>query len=60
MKVNEPYFRNPNDKKDCHQTKWQPVSGNRFNYLNIGDQIEMKEGLFLERYNFWKKLFPEI
>lgn len=28
------------------------------NYMNIGDQLAMNEGLFVERYNKWASLFP--
>lgn len=30
----------------------------RLNYLNIGNQLEMREQLFVERYNIWDELFP--
>lgn len=53
-------FRNPNGHSNCDGTFWEPMSGNRFNYLNIGNRLVMKEGLFTERYSVWDELFPEV
>lgn len=34
------------------------MSVNRFNYLDIGDEPVMKDGLNLARYDIWSSLFP--
>lgn len=34
------------------------MSSNRFNYLDIGDELVMKEQLNMDRYEVWKELFP--
>lgn len=31
---------------------------NRFNYLDIGEDYQMKDKLYLERYEIWDGLFP--
>lgn len=38
--------------------RWKPLLTSRMNYLNIGDELQMKDGLFVERYNKWASLFP--
>lgn len=38
--------------------RWRPVTSNRFNYLDIGDELVMKEQLNMDRYEVWKELFP--
>lgn len=30
----------------------------RLNYLNIAEQLEMRDRLFVERYEKWAALFP--
>ncbi|XP_058065623.1 juvenile hormone esterase [Anopheles bellator] len=40
------------------QLDWIPVSSSSDNYLEIGDDLKNKQGLFTERYAFWEKLFP--
>uniref|UniRef100_A0A182NP54 Carboxylic ester hydrolase n=1 Tax=Anopheles dirus TaxID=7168 RepID=A0A182NP54_9DIPT len=48
---------NPNSQ-EVPNLNWLPVSSTKDNYLEIGDQLENKEGLFLERNSFWNELFP--
>lgn len=31
---------------------------NRLNYLDIGDELVMKDGLNMGRYSVWNNLFP--
>lgn len=31
---------------------------NRYNYLDIGEEYQMKDKLYLERYGIWDTLFP--
>lgn len=31
---------------------------NRFNYLDMGEDYQMKDKLYLERYKIWDDLFP--
>ncbi|XP_053684403.1 juvenile hormone esterase-like [Sabethes cyaneus] len=49
---------NPNNVDFKPTPNWIPVSENADNYLEIGEQLKMKEGLFTERFAFWDKLFP--
>lgn len=34
------------------------MSSNRFNYLDIGDELVIKDQLNAERYEIWRELFP--
>lgn len=38
--------------------RWRQMTSNRFNYLDIGEELVMKDGLNSERYDIWKALFP--
>lgn len=38
--------------------RWRSMANNRFNYLDIGDDLVMKEGLNSGRYDVWSSLFP--
>lgn len=39
--------------------RWRPASVSRMNYLDIGNnEIEMKEKLYMDRYDVWSTLFP--
>lgn len=31
---------------------------NRYNYLDMGEEYQMKDKLYLERYKIWDDLFP--
>lgn len=31
---------------------------NRYNYLDMGEEYQMKDKLYLERYAMWDDLFP--
>lgn len=31
---------------------------NRYNYLDMGEDYQMKDKLYLERYEIWDDLFP--
>ncbi|XP_055906848.1 juvenile hormone esterase [Eupeodes corollae] len=55
------YKGDPNKSNDeyLRNVRWRPFSFKKENYLEIGDELIMKEGgLNLERYEVWKKLFP--
>lgn len=38
--------------------RWRPMLPNRFNYLDMGEEYQMKDKLYLERYGIWDRLFP--
>lgn len=50
----------PNDERDeiLHDLRWVPTSSGKLNYLSISDSLEMRERLFVERFEKWEKLFP--
>ncbi|XP_055917775.1 venom carboxylesterase-6-like [Eupeodes corollae] len=51
---------NPNNPKDDYlkNMNWKPLDLKKENFLEIGDELVMKERLFLERFDIWKRLFP--
>lgn len=53
-------LRNPNNKTDefWNDVDWRPLQSNISNYLEIGNKLTMKTGLYEERYRVWDKLFP--
>lgn len=38
--------------------RWRPKTFTRDTYLEIGNELVMKENLFTERFEVWKRLFP--
>uniref|UniRef100_A0A182JE42 COesterase domain-containing protein n=1 Tax=Anopheles atroparvus TaxID=41427 RepID=A0A182JE42_ANOAO len=48
---------NPN-RANLAGLNWMPVTIYKDNYLDIGKQLENKEGLFTDRFAFWEELFP--
>lgn len=53
-------FRDPNRLNDevIRDIRWRPMLPNRFNYLDMGDEYQMRDKLYLERYTIWNDLFP--
>lgn len=53
-------YSNPNNRSDeiLRDMQWTRMQSSRLNYLNIGEQLEMRDGLYAERYNKWAELFP--
>lgn len=54
-------FRDPNKQSDevLRDIRWRTMSPSRMNYLDIGNnEIEMKEKLYVDRYDVWSALFP--
>lgn len=55
------FFSDPNKQTDevLRDIRWRPMSVSRMNYLDIGNnEIEMKEKLYMDRYDVWSTLFP--
>lgn len=52
--------RDPNKLNDeyLRDIRWRPMISNRLNYLDIGTDVVMKEGLNSIRYDVWNSLFP--
>ncbi|XP_058169953.1 juvenile hormone esterase [Anopheles ziemanni] len=48
---------NPN-RANLPGLNWVPVTCKSDNYLEIGEQLENKQGLFTDRFSFWEELFP--
>ncbi|KAG4073007.1 hypothetical protein HA402_009426 [Bradysia odoriphaga] len=38
--------------------RWRQMLPNRFNYLDMGEEYQMKDKMYAERYAIWDKLFP--
>ncbi|XP_035786941.1 esterase FE4-like [Anopheles albimanus] len=38
--------------------QWNPITTENDTYLEIGNHLETKQGLFTERFSFWEQLFP--
>jgi hypothetical protein len=38
--------------------KWRQLTPRNLAYLDIGSDLEMKEGLYKERMAVWERLFP--
>ena len=56
------FDRNPNNKDDefLNKMEWNKFELNKENYLEIGTHLVEKNGLFLERFAVWDRLFPPI
>lgn len=54
------HFSDPNRLNDevIRDIRWRPMLPNRFNYLDMGEEYQMKDKLYLERYRIWDELFP--
>lgn len=50
----------PNNLNDAYlsDVSWRQSSGERFEYLQIGEDLQMKEFFYSERYEVWDRLFP--
>lgn len=50
----------PNNPDDTYlsDVSWRQSSGERYEYLQIGEELQMKEFLYSERYEVWDRLFP--
>lgn len=53
-------FSDPNRLNDevIRDIRWRPMLPNRYNYLDMGEEYQMKDKLYLERYEIWDDLFP--
>lgn len=53
-------FSDPNDRTDeiLQNLSWIPLNSNTMNYLNIGNELDMRDRLFAERFAKWEALFP--
>lgn len=52
---------NPNNKTETSliaDLDWVSFDETRENYLEIGEQLQMKNRLFLDRYQIWDSIFP--
>ncbi|EDW12231.1 juvenile hormone esterase [Drosophila mojavensis] len=47
----------PSDEK-LRDIRWRPFSFKKRYYLDIGDELILREGLNAARYEIWKRLFP--
>lgn len=54
------FCRDPNRYTDeyLRDVRWRQMLGSRFNYLDIGTDLVMKDGLNKARYDVWDSLFP--
>ncbi|XP_075152889.1 juvenile hormone esterase [Haematobia irritans] len=54
------YKGDPNKPSDKYLSniRWRPFSFKKQYYLDIGDELIMRNGLNVERYDLWKRLFP--
>ncbi|KRT84620.1 esterase, partial [Oryctes borbonicus] len=54
------HCRNPTPRHSSilNNVRWKPYSKKSPKYLEIGDDLEMKENLYEHRYRVWEKLFP--
>ncbi|XP_011182807.1 juvenile hormone esterase [Zeugodacus cucurbitae] len=54
------YKGDPNKQSDdkLRDIRWRAFSFKRQHYLDIGDEIVLREGLNTRRYEVWKRLFP--
>lgn len=55
-------FRNPNNKDDLYlrDMEWNKFDLAKENYMEVGTYLVEKNGLFLERFRVWDRLFPLI
>lgn len=59
MKIHEHCFRNPTPEVNTLiPAQWDPVETYNMEYYHIGgpQEMQMKEGLFIERAQFWRDL----
>ncbi|XP_039966368.1 venom carboxylesterase-6 [Bactrocera tryoni] len=54
------YKGDPNKQSDekLRDIRWRAFSFKRQHYLDIGEEIVLREGLNTHRYEVWKRLFP--
>ncbi|XP_067647504.1 juvenile hormone esterase [Eurosta solidaginis] len=54
------YKGDPNKQSDdkLRDIRWRAFSFKRQHYLDIGEEIVLREGLNMGRYEVWKRLFP--
>lgn len=54
------FFSDPNKQSDekLRDIRWRAFSFKRQHYLDIGEEIVLREGLNTHRYEVWKRLFP--
>ncbi|XP_036336478.1 venom carboxylesterase-6-like [Rhagoletis pomonella] len=54
------YKGDPNKQSDdkLRHIRWRAFSFKRQHYLDIGEEIVLREGLNMPRYEIWKRLFP--
>ncbi|XP_018786077.1 PREDICTED: venom carboxylesterase-6 [Bactrocera latifrons] len=54
------YKGDPNKQSDekLRDIRWRAFSFKRQHYLDIGEEIVLREGLNTQRYEVWKRLFP--
>ncbi|CAD7085838.1 unnamed protein product [Hermetia illucens] len=60
MWTNFAHTSDPNDPSDeyLRSTEWIPFDSDHERYLNIGENLEMKQHLQSDRFNVWDNLFP--
>jgi hypothetical protein len=60
VEIQAPFSRNPNNKSDevIGHTTWPAYDKNSHNFLNIGDNLTIDQGLYEERFKVWDELFP--
>lgn len=52
-------YRDPNQTEgQVLPQPWLPVRGDTHNYLEIGNELKMKVGIFEDRFAIWDNLFP--
>lgn len=54
------FYSDPNKVNDDYlrDVRWRQMISNRLNYLDISDNLVMKDGLNSGRYDTWNSLFP--
>lgn len=53
----------PNNKlpsSHVNDLNWTTYEKAKENYLDIGDELVMKDRLYLERYQVWESIFPMV
>ncbi|KAF5306933.1 hypothetical protein FQA39_LY00163 [Lamprigera yunnana] len=48
----------PSRTNDCDNVLWTPYTLAKNNYMDIGENLQMKRNLYEYRYSVWEKLFP--
>ncbi|KAF5306932.1 hypothetical protein FQA39_LY00162 [Lamprigera yunnana] len=49
----------PSRTNDCDNVLWTPYTIVKNNYMDIGEKLQMKRGLYEDRYSVWHKLFDD-